>query len=62
LVLITNIFNVVSRKSKRIKWGFAERLAKSVIEKLEVLTPSLSTPIKYLSGGNQQKVMVGNVW
>ncbi len=34
-------------------------LAKSVVEELEVVTPGISTPVRKLSGGNVQKVLVG---
>ena len=34
-------------------------VAKRVVEKLEVATPGLSTPVRRLSGGNVQKVLVG---
>ena len=33
--------------------------AKSVIEKLQVVTPSTETPVRNLSGGNVQKVLLG---
>lgn len=36
-----------------------QRLAKTVVEELEVVTPSLYTPVRKLSGGNVQKVLVG---
>lgn len=35
------------------------QLAKTVVEELEVVTPNLNTPIRKLSGGNVQKVLVG---
>jgi len=34
-------------------------LAKSVVENLSVVTPSIETPVRRLSGGNVQKVLVG---
>jgi len=34
-------------------------LAQKVVDELEVVTPSLSTPVRRLSGGNVQKVLVG---
>ena len=34
-------------------------LAEKVVEELEVNTPNLSTPVRRLSGGNVQKVLVG---
>ena len=34
-------------------------LAEKVVEELEVNTPGVSTPVRRLSGGNVQKVLVG---
>jgi len=34
-------------------------LAKNIVEELEVVTPSIETPVRRLSGGNVQKVLVG---
>jgi simple sugar transport system ATP-binding protein len=34
-------------------------LAEKIIEELEVVTPGTSTPVRLLSGGNVQKVLVG---
>ena len=34
-------------------------MAKSIIDELEVVTPSATTPVRRLSGGNVQKVLVG---
>lgn len=34
-------------------------LSRNIIEKLNVMTPSVSTPVRRLSGGNVQKVLVG---
>ncbi|MBO4327153.1 MAG: ABC transporter ATP-binding protein [Clostridia bacterium] len=36
-----------------------KRLAEDIVKDLEVATPSLSTPVRKLSGGNVQKVLVG---
>ena len=36
-----------------------KRLAEKVVEELEVNTPGVSTPVRRLSGGNVQKVLVG---
>lgn len=35
------------------------QLANDVVESLEVVTPGISTPVRRLSGGNVQKVLVG---
>ena len=42
----------VDRKSAR-------KRAEALIEKLEIVTPSTETPVRRLSGGNVQKVLVG---
>lgn len=36
-----------------------KKLAEDVVKSLEVVTPSISTPVRKLSGGNVQKVLVG---
>lgn len=36
-----------------------EKLAKNVVDDLEVVTPGITTPVRRLSGGNVQKVLVG---
>ena len=35
------------------------KLAEQVVDDLEVLTPGITTPVRRLSGGNVQKVLVG---
>ena len=39
--------------------GCPRKVAENVVRELEVSTPSLSTPVRRLSGGNVQKVLVG---
>ncbi len=58
-VALTNLYRILSRKLRMINWGKASRITSDVINKLEVVAPSIRAPVKYLSGGNQQKVMVG---
>ena len=36
-----------------------KKLAKEVVDELEVVTPSIETPVRRLSGGNVQKILVG---
>jgi simple sugar transport system ATP-binding protein len=36
-----------------------KKLAETVVHDLEVVTPSINTPVRRLSGGNVQKVLVG---
>ncbi len=56
--------NMMLRSFRRGKTPFTNRrpsrkLAQSVVEELEVVTPGISTPVRRLSGGNVQKVLVG---
>ena len=56
--------NMMLRSFRRGKSMFTDRkgpakLAKSVVEELDVATPDISTPVRRLSGGNVQKVLVG---
>ena len=37
----------------------ARKLAKELVERLEIKTPSIDTPVRFLSGGNVQKVLLG---
>ena len=56
--------NMMLRSWRKGKGAFVNRrdpnkLAMEVMEELEVVTPSISTPVRRLSGGNVQKVLVG---
>ncbi len=56
--------NMMLRSYKSGKSEFLDRkkpkkLAEEIIDELEVVTPSTSTPVRRLSGGNVQKVLVG---
>ena len=56
--------NMMLRSFRRGKTPFTNRrpsrkLAQSVVKELEVVTPGISTPVRRLSGGNVQKVLVG---
>jgi len=42
-----------------IDWGVVHEFASAIIRKFNVDTPSLSTPVRNLSGGNLQKLMLG---
>ncbi len=58
------IDNMMLRSYKKGKSMFLERkgpksLANKIIEDLEVVTPGATTPVRMLSGGNVQKVLVG---
>jgi len=58
------IDNMMLRSYKKGKSAFLQRkqpksLADRIIESLEVVTPSANTPVRRLSGGNIQKVLVG---
>ena len=56
--------NMMLRSYNKGKGIFVERkaprdLAEHVVEQLEVVTPGTDTPVRRLSGGNVQKVLVG---
>ena len=56
--------NMMLRSFRSGHSPFADRkgphkLAEEVVEELEVVTPSIETPVRRLSGGNVQKVLVG---
>ena len=56
--------NMMLRSFRKGKSMFTDRktprkLAEKVVDELEVSTSSLSTPVRKLSGGNVQKVLVG---
>jgi len=56
--------NMMLRSYRKGHGAFLERkapkdLAEHIIEDLEVVTPSAATPVRRLSGGNVQKVLVG---
>lgn len=56
--------NMMLRSYQDGKHFFTDRkkpraLAKRIVEKLEVATPGLTTPVRRLSGGNVQKILVG---
>ena len=58
------IDNMMLRSYRKGKSMFLERkapkdLAENIIEQLEVVTPGPTTPVRRLSGGNVQKVLVG---
>ncbi len=58
------IDNMMLRSYRKGKGAFLERkapkdLAEHIISELEVVTPSATTPVRMLSGGNVQKVLVG---
>ena len=56
--------NMMLRSYRKGKAGFVDRkkpraLAEEIIRELGVSTPGVSTPVRRLSGGNVQKVLVG---
>ncbi len=42
-----------------MKAGAIAEVAESVVDKLKVKTPGIDQEVKFLSGGNQQKVVIG---
>ena len=50
---------IYSGKSIFLEKKQPRTLAEEIIKQLEVVTPGVSTPVRRLSGGNVQKVLVG---
>ena len=56
--------NIMLRSFREGQSPFVDRkpsreLAQEIVDQLEVVTPGISTPVRRLSGGNVQKVLVG---
>lgn len=56
--------NAIIKVINKLPYPFVDRKqarteAKNLINKLEIVTPSTETPVRQLSGGNVQKVLVG---
>ncbi|MGM9666744.1 MAG: ABC transporter ATP-binding protein [Eubacteriales bacterium] len=56
--------NMMLRSYRKGRSAFLSRkkpksLAEEIVERLEVVTPGINTPVRRLSGGNVQKVLVG---
>ncbi len=45
-------------KAGKISYGEAKKTADTYVSRIQIKTPSVETPIKSLSGGNQQKVIL----
>ncbi|HDM27106.1 MAG TPA: ATP-binding cassette domain-containing protein, partial [Candidatus Bathyarchaeota archaeon] len=43
----------------RILWSEARRYSSRIVKEFNVLVDSLRTPVRHLSGGNQQRLLVG---
>ena len=44
---------------KQMVWGKIFEYTRRIIKRFGILTPSVRTPARYLSGGNQQRLVVG---
>jgi ribose transport system ATP-binding protein len=56
--LSLSILGRVSRAGV-LRFGYERRLTQDIVARLKVRTPSLGHPVSALSGGNQQKVLIG---
>ena len=59
-----NVLNSIGGFINKLPCAFVDRAsarekARQLVEKLEIATPSTETPVRRLSGGNVQKVLVG---
>ncbi|MEM1632608.1 MAG: ABC transporter ATP-binding protein [Sulfolobales archaeon] len=57
-IILTNFREYLNRIGM-IRWRDAARKASEIVEKFKVVARSLDTDVRYLSGGNQQKLMLG---
>jgi simple sugar transport system ATP-binding protein len=48
-----------NEKSPLLRTSSAKEMARKIVEQLEVSTPGLNVPVRQLSGGNVQKVLLG---
>lgn len=58
----TNIAIASYRKARRLGWMHDRKIDQSAshfVEALQIKTPSIHQQVKFLSGGNQQKVVIG---
>lgn len=58
LTVAENLF--LKRKDRKVWFSYDEifRMAENLIERYDIKTPSPAIPVKYLSGGNMQKVVI----
>ena len=55
-----SLVRLARRAAYRLRQRAAERTsARQLVDKLSIRTPGLSTPVATLSGGNQQKIVIG---
>ena len=50
---------LVTGASYGIGFAIARALAKKLVEELSIVTPGIETPVRLMSGGNVQKVLLG---
>ena len=55
-VCMTDVKRIASKGILRVK--LENRYAREYVDKLQIITPSIDTEVQYLSGGNQQKVVI----
>jgi ribose transport system ATP-binding protein len=58
-ISILNIAKVVGKVLRIIRFNTEKKMAERIVNKLRIRTPSVSTPVRTLSGGSKQKVTVG---
>jgi simple sugar transport system ATP-binding protein len=57
--LTLSVFDRFARRFGIVSFGQRDAIAKGLVEKLQIVAQSLAQPVSSLSGGNQQKVVVG---
>jgi simple sugar transport system ATP-binding protein len=57
--LTLTVFDRFARRFGIVSFGERDTIARGLVEKLQIVAQSLGQPVSSLSGGNQQKVVVG---
>ena len=57
--LTLTVFDRFARRFGIVSFGERDTIARGLVEKLQIVAQSLAQPVSSLSGGNQQKVVVG---
>jgi len=58
-LMLSNYYQPVFSRGPEIQFADLHKYAEQVVEEFDVRTPSIAVPAQNLSGGNQQKVIVG---
>lgn len=57
--IITTVLNTLRSRFGALDAGRAQALAEATVKDLQIATPDVDRPVQSLSGGNQQRVLIG---